>query len=548
MVHFPKWKIVLIVAICLMGVVYAAPNLINRDTVAQWSQTLPGWLPVKQVNLGLDLQGGSHLLLRVEYEAVLQERLEALVDSLRAELRRERIGYTGLGVVGGAAQFTVRDPADLEAARVAAATVAEGGPSSAQGGFFGGIGPAADPIDVLVGEDGTLRLVYSEQEITNLRDTAVAQSIEIVRRRIDELGTNEPNIQRQGADRIVVQLPGIDDPERIKSLLGQTARLTFHLIDTSTPLNEALAGRVPPGSEVLPSNEVDADGEPITEYVVRRRVMVSGDSLTNAQPSFQDGRPVVSFSFDTAGARRFGDVTRDNVGNVLAIVLDGQVVSAPVIRSPILGGQGIIEGGFTVETANDLALLLRAGALPAPLTVLEERTVGPGLGADSIAAGEIAALVGFVLVVGFMALSYGRFGLMADVALVVNLVLILAVLSLLQATLTLPGIAGIVLTVGMAVDANVLIFERIREEVRNGRSPISAIDAGYSRAMTTIIDSNLTTLIAAILLFLFGSGPVRGFSVTLAIGIVCSMFTAVMVTRMLVVLWLRRTRPKTLAF
>ncbi len=548
MVHFPRWKIVLIVAVCLLGVVYAAPNLINRDTVAQWSGTLPAWLPVKQVNLGLDLQGGSHLLLRVEYEAVQQERLEALVDGLRAELRRERIGYTGLGVVDGAAQFVVRDPADLEAARAAAATVAEGGPASAQGGLFGGIGPAADPIDVLVGDDGTIRLVYSEQEITNLRDTAVAQSIEIVRRRIDELGTNEPNIQRQGADRIVVQLPGIDDPERIKSLLGQTARLTFHLLDTATPLNEALAGRVPPGSEVLPGNEVDADGEPVTEYVVRRRVMVSGDALTNAQPSFQDGRPVVSFSFDTAGARRFGDVTRDNVGNVLAIVLDGQVVSAPVIRSPILGGQGIIEGGFTVETANDLALLLRAGALPAPLTVLEERTVGPGLGADSIAAGEIAALVGFVLVVVFMALSYGRFGLMADVALVVNLILILALLSLLQATLTLPGIAGIVLTVGMAVDANVLIFERIREEVRNGRSPISAIDAGYARAMTTIIDSNLTTLIAAILLFLFGSGPVRGFSVTLAIGIVCSMFTAVMVTRMLVVVWLRRTRPKTLAF
>lgn len=547
MVHFPRWKVLLIVGICLLGVVYAAPNLFSRDATSQLAQSVPGWLPVKQVNLGLDLQGGSHLLLRVEYEAVLQERLESLVDSLRAELRRERVGYTGLGVADGAAQFTIRDPADLDIAQTAAEAVADGGPASAQGGFFGGLGPVGDPIEVLAGDDGTIRLIYSEQEVTNLRDTAVAQSIEIVRRRIDELGTNEPNIQRQGADRIVVQLPGVDDPERIKSLLGQTARLTFHLIDTATPLNEALAGRIPPGSELVPSNELDAAGEPITQYVVRRRVMVSGDSLTNAQPTFQDGRAVVSFSFDTAGARRFGDVTRDNVGNVLAIVLDGQVVSAPVIRSPILGGQGIIEGGFTVETANDLALLLRAGALPAPLTVLEERTVGPGLGADSIAAGEIAALVGFVLVVVFMGLSYGRFGLMADVALVVNLILILALLSLLQATLTLPGIAGIVLTVGMAVDANVLIFERIREEVRNGRSPISAIDAGYSRAMTTIIDSNLTTLIAAILLFLFGSGPVRGFSVTLAIGIICSMFTAVMVTRMLVVLWLRRTKPKTLA-
>jgi len=281
--------------------------------------------------------------------------------------------------------------------------------------------------------------------------------------------------------------------------------------------------------------------------VVRRRVEVSGEHLTGAQPSFDQGQPVVRFNFDTVGARRFGDVTGENVGRLLAIVLDGEVISAPRIRQPILGGSGIIEGGFTVQSANDLAILLRAGALPAPLTVLEERTVGPGLGADSIQAGSTAALIGFVLVVAFVIATYGRFGVMASVALVVNLILIMAVLSALQATLTLPGIAGIVLTVGMAVDANVLIFERIREEVRNGRSPISAIDAGYSRALTTIIDSNITTLIAAVLLFALGSGPIKGFAVTLSIGIVSSMFTAIMVTRLLVVTWLRRARPKALA-
>jgi preprotein translocase subunit SecD len=339
-------------------------------------------------------------------------------------------------------------------------------------------------------------------------------------------------------------VPGVDDPERVKDLLGRTARLTFHLLDPSTTAAQARRGGVPAGSVLLSGNEVGPDGEPLEEYVVRRRVMVSGDTLTDAQPTFQEGRPVVSFSFDQAGARRFGDVTSENVGQRLAIVLDGEVISAPVIRSPILGGNGVIEGGFTTQTANDLALLLRAGALPAPLTVLEERTVGPGLGADSIAAGKAAAAIGFVLVVVFMIVSYGLFGLFAAVALVFNLALILAVLSMIQATLTLPGIAGIVLTVGMAVDANVLIFERIREEIANGRSPISSVDAGYGRALTTIIDANLTTLIAALLLFAFGSGPIKGFAVTLSVGIVASMFTAIMVTRLMVVVWLRRTRPK----
>lgn len=525
MVYFARWKIVLVIAVCVLAFVYAAPNLMSRDTTRAWQETLPTWLPTKQVNLGLDLQGGSHLLLRVDYQEVVRERLESLVDGLRTELRTAGIGYTGLGVRDNAAVFTLRDPGDRDRSLEIADDLDEG-------------------VSAEMTDGNTVVAGFTEEALAELRTNAVEQSIEIVRRRIDELGTNEPNIQRQGADRILVQLPGVDDPQRIKNLLGQTARLTFHLLDSNTTVREALEGSVPPGSDLVPSLEVGPEGEPEQYYVVRRRVMVSGETLTNAQATFQEGRPVVSFTFDSAGARRFGDVTSENVGRPFAIVLDEQVISAPVIRSPILGGSGIIEGGFTVETANDLALLLRAGALPAPLTILEERTVGPGLGQDSIDAGKAASLIGFLLVIGFMVLTYGLFGAFTVFALVVNLALILAVLSLIQATLTLPGIAGIVLTVGMAVDANVLIFERIREEIRNGRTPISSIDAGYSRALTTIIDSNLTTLIAAVLLFALGSGPVRGFAVTLSIGILSSMFTAIMVTRLFVVVWLRRTRPK----
>ena len=390
-------------------------------------------------------------------------------------------------------------------------------------------------------------MTLTEKTIHDRKVAAVQQSIEIVRRRVDETGTREPTIQRQGDDRILVQLPGLDDPERIKRLLGKTAKMTFHLIDNRNSVEAAMVGRVPPGSRLLSSDDVDSNGQS-RMYLIRKRVMVSGDTLIDSQPS-TDGRtnePVVTFRFDTAGAKRFGLATSKNVGKLFAIVLDGKVISAPVIREPILGGSGQISGSFTFQSAQDLALLLRAGALPAPLTILEERSVGPGLGADSIAAGKIASILGMIAVLVFMAAAYGLFGFMADVALVVNMVLILGVLSFLQATLTLPGIAGIVLTIGMAVDANVLVFERIREEVRSGRTPISAVDTGYSRAFTTIMDANLTTLIAALLLYVFGSGPVRGFAVTLSIGIVTSMFTAIMLTRLLVVTWLRRTKPEAL--
>lgn len=532
MLRFEPWKIITIVVICLLGFAFAAPNILSKDG----AEGLPSWLPNQQINLGLDLQGGAHLLLEVDIEAVVGEQIESLVDDVRAALRSNDIGYTGLGRSGQHVAFTLRGPSaetvSAETISAAQATLEDMGPNNL----------------VEIDDNGAVRISLSPEALQQRRSSVVSQSIEIVRRRVDETGVSEPTIQRQGEDRILVQLPGIDDPERVKALIGRTAKMTFHLVDESTPLNQAVAGQVPPGSVLLyEKDETTAEGDQGIPVVVRKRVSVSGDNLVDAQPSFQDNRPVVSLRFDSTGGRKFGKLTTENVGRRFAIVLDGEVISAPVIREPIPGGTGIISGRFTVQSANDLALLLRAGALPAPLTVLEERTVGPSLGADSIAAGKVASIIGLILVIAYMVMSYGGFGLASTVALVVNMALIVALLSVLGATLTLPGIAGIVLTIGMAVDANVLIFERIREEVRNGRSPISSVDTGFQQALRTIVDANVTTLIAAVLLFQFGSGPVRGFAVTLAIGIITSMFTAIMVTRLQVVLWLKRARPKTMA-
>ncbi len=538
MLIFQRWKIVLVLAVCLVGLVFALPNLFSR----QLTEGLPGWLPNQQINLGLDLRGGSHLLLEVDVAAVVRERLEDLVQATRSTLRSERIGYTGLGISRGTVVLRVRKPEDQARALELLGDLA----TPMQTTFFG-TGGGRD-IVVEGGEDGAIAMRLTEQAIADRKQSAVSQSIEIVRRRIDETGTREPTIQRQGDERILVQLPGVDDPDRIKRLLGKTAKMVFRLVDVNTSVVAARQGRLPPGSELLESDdEVDATGAPI-QYVVRKRVMVSGENLIDAQPTLdsRSGRPVVSFRFDSVGAKRFGKATSENTGRPFAIVLDGKVISAPVIREPILGGSGIITGRFSLQEVNDLSLLLRAGALPAPLKILEERSVGPSLGADSIRAGKIAAVLGFVLVIVFMFMAYGLFGLAANVALLTNLVLIAGALSLLQATLTLPGIAGIVLTIGMAVDANVLVFERIREEIATGKTPFAAVDAGYRRALTTIIDSNVTTFIAAFLLLILGSGPVKGFGVTLSIGIATSMFTAVMLTRLLVVLWLRRKRPAAL--
>jgi protein-export membrane protein SecD len=412
------------------------------------------------------------------------------------------------------------------------------------GGILGTVNRVVNDneVEVDIAADGAGTMRFRQAALDARRQQAVAQSIEIIRRRIDETGTKEPTIQRQGQDRILVQLPGVDNPEHVKTLLGRTAKLTFQLVDTSANPEDAKRGRLPAGDEVLPATD-DRGGAP-AQYVVRKRVMVGGDMLVDAQATFHDNEPVVSFKFDSVGARRFGDATRENVGKPFAIVLDNKVISAPVIREPILGGSGVISGSFTVQSASDLALLLRAGALPAPITVLEERTVGAELGADSIHAGTVASIVGVVLVAVFMVLFYGLFGIFADVALFFNLCLMLAALSLLGATLTLPGIAGIALTMGMAVDANVLIYERIREEIRGGRSLLSSLEAGFSRAFGTILDSHVTTLVAGILLYWLGSGPVKGFAVTLSIGVLTSLFSAILVTRLQIVTWVRRLKPK----
>ena len=521
MLYFANWKVLLICAVCALGVIFSLPNAFRPAQLA-W---LPAYLPHKQVALGLDLRGGSYLLLKVDFAAAQKERLNALIDNVRNGLRNAKIGYTGLGVRGDAIVFALRDTGQTEEAKKALATI--------------------DPALVLtIADSGAATMKLNETAETARREQAVSQSIEIIRRRIDPNGTSEVSIQSQGTDRIVVQVPGIDNPEHVKALLGKTAKLTFQLVDTTVTLEDARRGRLPPDDQILPAQEAGGHGG-APAYVVKKRVMVDGGMLTDAQTTFQNNEPVVSFTFDAEGAKRFGEATRENVGKPFAIVLDNKVISAPVIREPILGGSGIISGSFTVQSASDLALLLRAGALPAPITILEERTVGPDLGADSIHAGTVACVVAVVLVVIFMFLFYGLFGLFADIALFFNLSLMLGTLSVLPHTaLTLPGIAGIALTLGMAVDANVLIYERIREEVRSGRSVLSSLEAGFTRAFGTILDSHVTTLIAGLLLYWLGSGPVKGFAVTLSIGVLTSLFSAILVTRLLIVTWVRRTKPK----
>jgi protein-export membrane protein SecD len=535
MLHFARWQIVLVVLVVLTGALALLPNLVPKS----WLEAMPDWMPKQQIVLGLDLQGGAYLLYQVDREDYIDQRLTTLTGEVRSALRSEpRIGYTGLGVVDGGVQVRVRDATQLEEARERLAELTN--PLSA--GLFGQTG--AEEFQLTEGSDRILRLDFTDAGLTQRIRSIVAQSIEVVRRRIDELGTTEPNIQREGEDRILVEAPG-GDPQQLKALIGTTAQLTFHLVDTSVDAQEAMRTRPPPGTMVLTTSE-DAEFEPGRPYVLEEEPLLTGEDLVDAQPGFeqQTNEPVVNFRLTTSGARKFGEVTSQNVGTPFAIVLDEEIISAPVIREPITGGAGQISGSFSVQGANDLAILLRAGALPADLTLVEERTVGAGLGADSIAAGETAAVVAAILVAVSMIAVYGLFGIFANLALVTNIVLILGMLSLLGATLTLPGIAGIVLTMGMAVDANVLIYERIREEGKAGRSAILAIDAGFSRAFSTILDANITTLIAAVILFQLGSGPIRGFAVTLAIGILTTVFTAFLFTRLMVALWVRRSRPK----
>lgn len=538
MLHFSKSKIAWILGVCLLGVILALPNVLPS------SVTEKSWYigPTKTINLGLDLQGGAHLLLEVQVDVVYRERLENLKADVRRALRNReeniRIQH-GTRVSGDVLRVMITDPSQTDLAMTQLKDLA----SAVQGPL--GIGAAAREFDLARASDSEITFTLTEAAKHSIESSAVSQSIEIVRRRIDELGTREPIIQRQGSNRIIVQVPGETNPQRLKDLLNQTAKLTFQMVYSNDPgsIQEALNGRVFRDAVLMQTEDAR---EPY--LLIASEVLVSGEDLVGASPGFdsRDNQPVVNFRFNNRGSLKFGRVTTESIGKRFAIVLDGVVVSAPTIQSAITGGSGQISGNFTVESANNLAILLRSGALPAPMQILEERTVGPGLGKDSVDAGKRAAVIGFLAVIVFIVLAYGRFGIYANIALVTNLLLIAGALSLLQATLTLPGIAGIVLTIGMAVDANVLIFERMREEIRGGKSPINAVESGYSKALSTILDANITTFIAAAILFFIGSGPVKGFSVTLAIGILTSVFTAFTLTRLMVATWVRKARPSEL--
>ncbi len=549
MLQIDLWKRVLIWLVCAAGLLLAMPNGFytfveqsndaraaielgntSPDIVAA-SEQWPTWLPSSLVNLGLDLRGGAHLLAEVQVEDVYAARMEGMWPSVRDALRPER------ATVG-----TIRlQPSAPDELRVRISQP-DGMPRALE--IVRGL---AQPILTLAGTGSTdiqaradgdvIVITMTEAEKLASDDRTVQQALEIIRRRIDEVGTREPTIQRQGADRILIQVPGIGSASELKEIIGTTAQLTFNPVVSRTTDANANTG---PGEKLAPS--LDEEG---AYYLLESAPVVTGEELVDAQPSFdQNGRPAVTFRFNPTGARKFGDYTAENIGSPFAIVLDDEVISAPVIQSHIPGGSGIITGNFSVEESTNLAVLLRAGALPAGMEFLEERTIGPELGQDSIEAGQIATIVAFVAVLIFMGLSYGLFGLFANVALILNIGLIFGLLSLIGGTLTLPGIAGIVLTVGMAVDANVLVFERIREELKTAKGPARAIELGYEKALSAILDANITTFITAVILFAMGSGPVRGFAITLGLGIITSVFTAIFVTRLMIVTWFERRRPK----
>jgi len=526
MLVFENWKKFLVLTISIFAIFFSLPNFLSKEL----KDNSLSFLKSGEIRLGLDLQGGSYLLLKVESESLQTDRLNSLADELRLAMRNSspRIGYKNLKVSGTELNFTLINQEDSLI-----------------------IKDVLDSIDkefiINIDNYNNVQVILSEEKIKEISDYAILQSIEIIRRRVDEVGTNEPIIQRQGDDRILVQLPGLEDPERIKKLLGKTARMNFRMVNETASVEDALSGRVPPGSDLL--FELDErTGEKSVPYVIYKRIGVSGEQLVDANPSMdQNNQPVVSIRFDTSGARKFGELTSKNVGKRFAIILDGEVISAPVIREAITGGSGQISGNFTFESASDLSVLLRAGALPAPLTILEERSVGPSLGEDSIKAGIYAGLIAVTLVIIYMLIIYGmRFGLAANISLIINVLLIISLLGILDATLTLPGLAGIALTIGMAVDANVLIFERIREESRSGRSNIGAIDNGFKEAFRTIVDANITTLLAAVILFQFGSGPVKGFAVTLALGVISTMFSSLLLSRGIITFWYNKFKPTSL--
>jgi len=528
MLEFPRWKVWLVATVVAIGILLSIPSLIAGTSLAgSW----PKWLPQYRISLGLDLAGGSHLLLEADAQDAQKQRLQAMEDSVATELRHDpRIEIGDISTAGGRLSFMVRDPRQVDAAVERMRNLTR-------------------PVALTGNRDWDVQVMNSTQVVLTPTASGTAKALkdamsvarDVVRRRIDPGGTREITVITEGNDRILVQVPGVDDPEALKKLIGQTARLEFKLVDLSANPADVQQGRAPPGSQVLPM----ADGTGF--MAVKRRVMVSGDQLTDAKQGFdQDGRPDIEITFNTAGARRFARTTQENTGKPFAIILDDKVLSAPNINEPILGGRAQITGNFTVQSAHDLSVSLASGKLPVKLNVIEERTVGPDLGKDSIHKGVIASLIGTVGVIIFMLVTYGRFGVYANIALIVNGFLILGIMAMFNATLTLPGIAGFILTIGAAVDANVLINERIREEIRRGRRLIDAVETGYHEAFRAIFDANVTHVISAGIMAYFGSGPVRGFAVVLLIGVVTSVFTAVYFTRMLVALWIRRARPRAL--
>ncbi len=531
MLQFSSLRTAIIAIVAVLGILFTIPNFAPKGFV----DAMPDWLPKQKMVLGLDLQGGSYLLLQVNRQNVIDERMRDLRREVRTILANDNgIGHL-LTTDGLKLTVSLTDPSQFDKAREALKAV-----ETVVGNSVFSVGNVKE-TEISTSADGKIIIKLTEKGIDQRMSTLVTQSIEVIRRRIDELGTTEPTIQRQGTDRILVQVPGFSDSTRLKDLISRTARLTFHLVYPNITAAQARVQGLPPGTYIVPS----VDG---SEELLYEDVALGGESLINAQPGFDSrtGQAIVSFRFNTRGAIVFSEITAANVGRRFAIVLDGKVITAPTIQTAITGGSGQISGSFTPQSANDLAVLLRAGALPATLDIIEERSVGPSLGADSVKAGLLAGIVGALMVVAFMVIVYGKFGLFANISLILNIILVLGSLSMLGATLTLPGIAGIVLTVGMAVDANVLIFERIQEEMKGGRSVHQSLEAGFKRAMSTIIDANVTTFIAAAVLFFLGSGPVQGFAITLALGILTTVFTAYFVTQFIIGIWYSRRRPKTL--
>jgi preprotein translocase subunit SecD len=531
MLDFPKWRVWMLNSIILLGILLAIPSLMAPSSRAK----LPSWIPAPAINLGLDLAGGSHILLEADTEKLAQSRLELLEDGVRAAMRRAeptKIAVDQFSRANGSMSFTITEPSQVDAAREALLPIT----ANASGGR---------DWNLSVVDGNRIVLAPASTGNANALDQAMDTAKDVIDRRINAVGTLEPTIIRQGNDRIVVQVPGMDDPEALKALIGKTAKLEFKLVDDQADPDETKAGKARIGSQVIPYTEGENGGALVA---VRRLGGISGDKLVRADATVnqQSNLPAVSIQFDTEGGQKFARMTQQFTGKQFAIILDGKVISAPVIEEPILGGSSIISGSFTTDSANQLAIALRSGALPIDLKVVEERSVGPDLGADSIKRGAIAAIIGTTAVLVLMLITYGRFGRYACYALIVNIALILGIMALVNATLTLPGIAGFVLTIGAAVDANVLIYERIREEARRGRRVVQAIEAGYNEASRAIFDANTTNVIAAVLLFIFGSGPIRGFAVVLMIGIVTSVFTAVTLTRMWVAAWVRKDRPTTL--